>query len=93
MVEDAARQFHIDPTCSYVVGDSYRDMRLGFNVGARTILVKTGYGLGEFEYHRREWPRQPAWVAENLLDAAAWILEDIEKAGLTRSNVSAPRGL
>ncbi len=93
MVEEAARQFHIDPTWSYVVGDSYRDMRLGFKVGARTILVKTGYGLGEFEYHRHEWPRQPDLVAENLLDAVKWILEDIEKAGATRSNVSAPREL
>jgi D-glycero-D-manno-heptose 1,7-bisphosphate phosphatase len=81
MVLDAARRFQIDLASSYVVGDSYRDMQLGFNAGAHTILVMTGYGRGEYEHHRHRWDRLPDRIAENLREAVEIILED-----------SAPRG-
>jgi len=70
MVIEAARKYRLDLASSYVVGDSYRDMQLGFNAGTRTILVMTGYGRGEYEYYRHHWPRMPDHFAENLLDAA-----------------------
>jgi len=70
MVTEAARKYHLDLGLSYVVGDSYRDMQLGFNAGTRTILVMTGYGRGEYEYYRYHWPRMPGHIAENLLEAA-----------------------
>jgi D-glycero-D-manno-heptose 1,7-bisphosphate phosphatase len=76
MVEKAAKRFHIDLNSSYVVGDSYRDMQLGFGVGARTALVMTGYGQGEYEYHRKQWPRMPDLIAENLLEAVKRILAE-----------------
>ena len=76
MVMEATQEFHIDLPASYVVGDSYRDMQLGFNAGTRTILVMTGYGRGEYEYHRSAWPRRPDHVAENLLEAAEIILSE-----------------
>jgi D-glycero-D-manno-heptose 1,7-bisphosphate phosphatase len=82
MVEAAARKFHIDLARSYVVGDSYRDMQLGFNAGTRTILVLTGYGRGEYEHHRQGWPRMPDRVAENLLEAAEIILGETGRAGV-----------
>ena len=76
MVMEAAEKFHINLSVSYVVGDSYRDMQLGFNAGTRTILLMTGYGRGEYEHHRRTWPRPPDHVAENLLEAAEIILSE-----------------
>lgn len=76
MVMEATGKFHIDLPASYVVGDTYRDMELGFNAGARTILLMTGYGRGEYEHHRRTWPRRPDYVAENLLEAAEIILSE-----------------
>lgn len=76
MVEEAAKRFHIDLKCSYVIGDSYRDMQLGFNIGARTALVMTGYGRGEYEYHRHKWPRMPDLIAENLLEVVKKILAE-----------------
>ncbi len=94
MVDEAAERFHIDLGFSYVVGDSYRDMQLGLNAGARTILVMTGYGRGEYEYHRSRWPRNPDLLAENLLEAVEKILE--ERARLTlrpRPASSAPQTL
>ncbi len=76
MAEEAAKRFCLDLKSSYVVGDSTRDMEFGFNAGARTILVMTGYGKGNYEYQRSRWPRMPDLIAENLLDAAEKILED-----------------
>ena len=76
MVEDAAQQFGIDPRRSYVVGDSTPDMELGFHAGARTILVMSGYGRGNYEYQRHRWPRMPDLLAENLLEAAEKILTE-----------------
>jgi D-glycero-D-manno-heptose 1,7-bisphosphate phosphatase len=87
MLEEAAQRFHIDLGSSYVVGDGYRDMQLGFNAGTHTILVLTGYGRGEYEHHRHRWPRRPDWTAENLQEAVDIILgETARPAAGTRRN-------
>lgn len=83
MAEEAAQQFGIDLGKSYVVGDTYRDMQLGFNIGARTILLMTGYGRGEYEHHRGAWPRMPDLIAENLLGAATLVLQELNTRGRT----------
>lgn len=75
---EAAKQFGIELSASYIVGDTYRDMQMGFNIGARTILLMTGYGRGEYEYHRSQWPRMPDLIAENLLEAAEQILQELK---------------
>jgi D-glycero-D-manno-heptose 1,7-bisphosphate phosphatase len=74
MLEEAAKRFNIDLASSFVVGDSYRDVEMGHRVGAKSILVMTGYGRGEYDYHRKAWPRPPDRIAENLLDAVGKIL-------------------
>jgi len=38
------------------------------------VMVKTGFGRGDLEYHGAQWPRQPDAVAEDLAEAADWIL-------------------
>lgn len=86
MIEEAAQRFKINPRASYVVGDSYRDMQLGFNAGARTILLMTGYGRGEYEYHRYGWPRLPDRTAENLLGAVDLILEEVGGSKASRAS-------
>lgn len=82
MVEEAAKRFQIDLAASYVVGDSYRDMQLGFNAGTRTILVMTGYGRGEYEFNRQRWSRMPDRIAENLQEAVEIILGDSARSGV-----------
>ncbi len=77
MADEAAERFGIDLGASYVVGDTYRDMQMGFNIGARTILLMTGYGRGEYEYHRTDWLSMPDLIAENLLHAARQILQEL----------------
>jgi D-glycero-D-manno-heptose 1,7-bisphosphate phosphatase len=76
MLEEAARRFGLDLGSCHVIGDTYRDVQTGFNAGARTVLVLTGYGRGEYEHHRRGWPRRPHRIAENLLDAVKQILAE-----------------
>jgi len=47
MVLEAAADFAIDLAQSWMVGDKCADVECGRRAGARTILVRTGYGSGE----------------------------------------------
>ena len=84
MLDEAAKRFNIDLKSSFVVGDSTRDMQMGFNAGARTVLVMTGYGRGNYEYLRARWPRQPDLIAENLLEAVEKILGELARRAIKR---------
>jgi D-glycero-D-manno-heptose 1,7-bisphosphate phosphatase len=75
LLEQAARAHHLDIVKSFVVGDRYGDVELAQVAGARGVLVLRGYGRGEYEYRRSEWPRQPDLVAEDLAQAVEMILE------------------
>ncbi|HEY6270053.1 MAG TPA: HAD family hydrolase [Candidatus Acidoferrum sp.] len=74
MLDRAAQELDLDLQRSFVVGDRYGDMELARNARARSILVRTGYGEGELAWHAANWPAQPDFVAENLAQAADWIL-------------------
>lgn len=71
----AARELGLDLPASYMVGDKSSDILVGKRAGVTPILVLTGYGLGEWEHRRAQWPCAPDHVAEDLLDAAHWILD------------------
>ena len=79
MLVRASADHDIDLSRSFVVGDKYSDVRLAHEAGARAVLVRTGYGRGEWEYDRATWPRQPEHVAETLEDAVDWILDQAGK--------------
>ncbi|MFP4016410.1 MAG: D-glycero-alpha-D-manno-heptose-1,7-bisphosphate 7-phosphatase [Halanaerobiales bacterium] len=74
-------EFDIDLNQSYMIGDKISDVEVGQKVGAKGILVLTGYGLGAYEYERDDWNTAPDYIAEDLLDAVNWILDDIAKEG------------
>jgi D-glycero-D-manno-heptose 1,7-bisphosphate phosphatase len=74
MLERAAREHSIDLHRSFVVGDRHGDVALAYRAGARSILVRTGYGEGEFLWNAAKWPIQPDFVAADLADAVHWIL-------------------
>ena len=74
MLERAAREHALDIQRSFVVGDRYGDIELARNARARSILVRTGYGEGELAWHAAKWPAKPDFVAEDLTQAADWIL-------------------
>jgi D-glycero-D-manno-heptose 1,7-bisphosphate phosphatase len=79
LMEQAARDLNLDLSRSYAVGDRYRDIETAANAGVKGILVLTGYGRGEYEYLRAAQGVQPVRVADDLLDAVEWILQDLGK--------------
>ncbi len=70
----AAADLGLDLTASVVVGDRPSDLVVGRTVAARTVLVLTGYGLGEWEFRRAAMPVAPDHVAADLLEAAEWAI-------------------
>ncbi len=72
LVDRAAREFGIDPSRSFVVGDRWLDIQLARAVGARAVLVRTGFGSTA----ERQQPSNVTAdaIADNLVDAANWIL-------------------
>lgn len=70
MINRAKTEFNINLDQSYIIGDRYKDIEFGRNLGLSTIMVLTGYGLGEYTYQKNIWPEQPDHVCNNLLDAA-----------------------
>lgn len=74
MIEEAVKAFGLDCSQSYVIGDRGVDIELAGQLGAKAILVLTGYGRGEWEYRKNEWKGKPDFVAEDLFEAVQWIL-------------------
>lgn len=77
MIEQAAKDMDLDPKRSFMVGDKYSDVQLAFNVGAKGILVLSGYGRGELELFGKDWPRQPDKIAETMKDAVDYVFETL----------------
>lgn len=69
MLLKAATELGLEIESSFVIGDKVSDVELGFNSGSTAILVLSGYGKKSVE----KLKRKPAYIAENLLDAAMWI--------------------
>jgi D-glycero-D-manno-heptose 1,7-bisphosphate phosphatase len=74
LVEEAVRNLDLDCSLSYLVGDRGMDIEFGHQIGAKAILVLTGYGKGEWKYYRKKWKIKPDYVAEDLFEAVQWIL-------------------
>jgi D-glycero-D-manno-heptose 1,7-bisphosphate phosphatase len=79
MLERAARELELDLKRSFVVGDRHSDVELAHRVGARSILVRTGYGEGELAWHAKDWLRQPEFIAADLPEAVEWILQEVRR--------------
>lgn len=72
MFLQAARDHGLDLSRSYAVGDRWHDVQAAQAVGARAIMVRTGYGATELE--RPKPGVAPAAVTDSLIDATTWIL-------------------
>jgi D-glycero-D-manno-heptose 1,7-bisphosphate phosphatase len=70
LIQRAIHEMNLDMAHSFFIGDKTSDMETGRQAGIKTILVKTGL-KGE----DREFPGEPDYRAEDLLDAAEWILK------------------
>ena len=72
MVDRAAAALDLDVSRSYVVGDRWTDVQLARAVGAKAVLVQTGYGVTQLADPP---PGETAdAVHANLLEAVGWML-------------------
>jgi D-glycero-D-manno-heptose 1,7-bisphosphate phosphatase len=79
MLQQAAEEMNIDLARSFLAGDRWSDVKCAHRAGCSSILVLTGYGLGDYRYIGPSQEIQPAYVAENLLEAVEWILPRIDR--------------
>jgi D-glycero-D-manno-heptose 1,7-bisphosphate phosphatase len=76
MLQKAARDLDIDLSESYVIGDKYADVGAAHAVGARSILVLTGYGRKQYEQFKAE-EHQPHLIADDLMAAVNAIVNGV----------------
>ncbi len=76
LVDRAIAEFGIDPAQSFAVGDRWFDVALARTVGAKGVLVRTGYGAMEALTPTAHLV--PDAVTDNLAGAASWILSSLE---------------
>lgn len=81
MIHRAEAELSVDPKRSYMVGDKISDVNFGKKAGCKSILLLTGYGKGDLEYHREKLDGEPDYIAEDILAAAKWIVRDLEALG------------
>ena len=76
-----ALQLGFDPAEAIVIGDKVSDIELGVRLGARTILVRTGYGVETEKLSQVH----PEFVVNDLSDAAMLLAECVAPTGGTQS--------
>lgn len=69
MILQAARDFDVELSESFMIGDSTRDIIAGHRAGCRSVLVLTGNG-SQARLELEEQKVKPDFIAEDLLDAA-----------------------
>ena len=74
MLLQAAREYDIDLSCSFMIGDKLADIEAGRAAGCRAILVRTGYGTGEEPRVVAKFPGTT--VCRDLVTAVEVILRD-----------------
>lgn len=71
LLEDALKQFKTNTTKSYLIGDKTTDVQAGKNIGAKTFLVKIGYGGKD-----KKCEAVPDYICKNALQAVKIILRN-----------------
>ena len=84
LLRRACEIHEIDLGRSFVVGDKVSDVALAGPVGARSVLVRTGYGEGELKRCQGRIP-EATHVADDLMAATSWILSRGASAEMSES--------
>lgn len=74
LYEQAAKDFAIDLSNSYVIGDTPMDVIAGKKIGAHSCLVRTGYDTKEDEF--QEAKLSASFTGQSLGEVVDWILEN-----------------
>lgn len=68
LLKQAAIDYGIDLNKSFMIGDRWKDIDAGHKAGCKTIWINRAY--------TEKKPINPDFVATNLADAAAWIINN-----------------
>jgi len=79
MLLEASKRFNVKLDNSFVIGDKISDVETGYNSGAKSILVMTGFGKDSLRKINENNCKKPNFVAENLLEASEIIYKEINK--------------
>ena len=74
LYEQAAKDYSIDLSKSYVIGDTNLDIIAGKNMGGHGCLVRTGCAVSESEYQKAR--PNASYIGETLGDVVNWILRN-----------------
>jgi D,D-heptose 1,7-bisphosphate phosphatase len=74
LLSRAAEKLGVNPRNAFVIGDKHTDILTGKAAGCHTVLI------GDRNNGVKELPEPPDYIAENLLLATQWILENISFA-------------
>lgn len=77
LYEQAAKEYSIDLSKSYVIGDTTLDVIAGKKMAGAGCLVRTGWGATESEYQNAK--HIASYIGKTLEDVVDWILNDKEK--------------
>jgi D-glycero-D-manno-heptose 1,7-bisphosphate phosphatase len=77
MLKRGSKEFNLDLSDSFVVGDSVVDIQAGNAVGATTVLVLTGYGADALDQCRRNGIA-PDYVAPTIVQAIDFITHTLD---------------
>ena len=72
LYEQAAKDYSIDLSRSYVVGDTSLDVIAGKNLGGHGCLVRTGSATNDSEY--KDARQNASFIGQTLSDVVNWIL-------------------
>ncbi len=78
MIKMAQKKHNLSGKGNYVIGDKLTDVQLAKNIGAKGILVLTGFGRDQLAKSANK-SIKPDYIAKNILDAARWIIQ-LEKS-------------
>ncbi len=85
LLEKAAQEHQFKPNEAFVIGDKLLDIEMGKQVGATTLLVRTGYGAEVAKLEKATWD----YVVDDLANAAVVIerLLNNGAAGKSKSDI------
>lgn len=74
LLEEAVKDFDIDPSQSFVIGDRMLDVEAGHKIGLKTVLVPED--KEKVKNEMRENNVKPDYICNNFYSGVTWILEN-----------------
>ena len=78
MIEKALKKFNLNLSESFLIGDSYTDIKCAVNAGIKSILVRTGYGTRDEKICIDE-NLKPEYIADDIYEASEFIRKSLLK--------------